>query len=52
MGWISQRHAKLMNDDITVFLTICLDWFGWFDWFDGDETMLGVLRKAAGFFFL
>jgi hypothetical protein len=42
---LSQRHAKLIN------LTILLDWSGWFDWFDGDETMLGVLRKAAGIFF-
>ncbi len=32
-------------------MTICLDGFDWFDLFGGDERMLGVLRKAAGFFF-
>ncbi len=38
----------LKNSVSFIILTKCLDWF---DWFDGDETMLGVKRKAAGIFF-
>jgi hypothetical protein len=36
---VLKKFSKFHNS------TICLDWF------DGDETMLGVKRKAAGIFF-
>ncbi len=37
-----------MNHDYTSYDMLGLFWLVWFD---GYETMLGVLRKAAGIFF-